>query len=126
MRELWSKKIIILSASIAVFYVIATIYLMNASLVTLLTGMWTAMSRLSLFLLVAVAILTGANLTLIVQRLKVIRASGKMSFVVGGNSFLGIVGSGCASCGLPILAFLGLSGAINNLFAKFRHYINII
>ena len=35
-----------------------------------------------------------------------------MSFMVGGSSLLGIIGSGCASCGLPILAFLGLSGAI--------------
>lgn len=81
-------------------------------MLALLAGMWTAMSRLSLTLLVMVAILTGANLTLVVQRIKAIRASGKMSFVVGGSSLLGIVGSGCANCGLPILAFLGLSGTI--------------
>ena len=130
MKELWSKKVIIPAFAIAALYVIATIYLMNASLVkdalfgahslvykwkllvVLLEGMWTAMSRLSLALLIAASILTGVNLTLVVQRLKTIRASGKMSFVVGGSSLLGIVGSGCASCGLPILAFLGLSGAI--------------
>ena len=70
------------------------------------------MSTLSLVLLIVVAILTGANLTLVVWRIKTIRSSGKMNFVVGGSSLLGIVGSGCASCGLPILAFLGLSGAI--------------
>lgn len=130
MKEIWSKKIIIPTLLIAALYVIATVYLMNTGLVkdtlfglhsfsykwslmlALLTGMWTAMSKLSLMLLVVVAILTGANLTLVVQRLQTIRASGKMSFVVGGSSLLGIVGSGCASCGLPILAFLGLSGAI--------------
>jgi len=49
---------------------------------------------------------------MVIQRFQAIRASGKMGFVVGGSSLLGIVGSGCASCGLPILAFLGLSGAI--------------
>lgn len=130
MREIWSKKIIIPAIVIAVLYVMATIFLMNAGLVkdtmfgahsfsykwnllaALLVGMWTAMSKLSLTLLIIVAILTGANLTFVVQRLQTIRASGKMSFVVGGSSLLGIVGSGCASCGLPILAFLGLSGAI--------------
>lgn len=130
MSEIWSKKIIIPTLVIAVLYVMATIYLMNIGLVkdtlfglhsfsykwnlliTLLAGMWTAMSKLSLFLLVVVAILTGANLTLVVQRLQALRASGKMSLVVGGSSLLGIVGSGCASCGLPILALLGLSGAI--------------
>ena len=130
MKEIWSKKTIIPTLLIAALYVMITIYLMNAGLVkdalfgahslsykwnlmiALLAGMWTAMSTLSLVLLVVVAILTGANLTLVVQRLQTIRASGKMSFVVGGSSLLGIVGSGCASCGLPILAFLGLSGAV--------------
>ena len=130
MRPLWSKKILIPTAIIAVLYVVATIYLMNAGLVkdtifgshslsykwnlmiALLAGMWTAMSKLSLTLLMIVAILTGANLTLVVQRLRTILASGKISFVVGSSSLLGIVGSGCASCGLPILALLGVSGAI--------------
>lgn len=130
MKELWSKKIIIPSLLIAVLYVVVTVYLMNAGLVkdaifgvhslsykwnllvALLEGMWTAMSRFSLLLLVAVAILTGVNLTMVIRRFQAIRASGKMSFMVGGSSLLGIVGSGCASCGLPILAFLGLSGAI--------------
>lgn len=130
MNSIWSKKLLIPTAVIAVLYVVATIYLMNVGLVkdtifgsyslsykwniltALLAGMWTAMSKLSLMFLVVVGVLTGANLTLVVQRVQAIRASGKMSFVVGGSSLLGIVGSGCASCGLPILAFLGLSGAI--------------
>lgn len=130
MASIWSKKIIIPTVIIAVLYVVVTIYLMNAGLVkdtifgshslsykwdlliALLAGMWTAMSRFSLFLLIVVGLLTGANLTLVIQRLKTIRASGKMRLMVGGSSLLGIVGSGCASCGLPILAFLGLSGAI--------------
>lgn len=129
MKLFWSKKITIPTVAIAMLYVIATIYLMNAGLVkdtvfgayslsykwnllvALLAGMWTAMSKLSLALLMIVAILTGANLTLVVQRLQTIRASGKMRLIVGGSSLLGIIGSGCASCGLPILAFLGLSGA---------------
>lgn len=130
MKDIWSRKIIISVLLVAVLYVTATIYLMNAGLVkdtifgvhslsykwnlliALLIGMWTSMSRLSLLLLIVVSILTGANLTLVVRRLGIIRASGKMNFMVGGSSLLGIVGSGCASCGLPILAFLGISGAI--------------
>ena len=130
MKELCSKNIILPALLIAILYMMATIYLMNAGLVkdailgvhslsykwdlmiALLAGMWTAMSTTSLVLLIIVAILTGANLTLVVKRIREIRASGKMSLVVGGSSLLGIVGSGCASCGLPILALLGLSGAI--------------
>lgn len=130
MDLIWSKKLLIPTVIIAALYVVTTIYLMNAGLVidtifgshslsykwnllvALLAGMWTAMSRLNLILLIAVAILTGANLTLVVQRLQMIRASGKVRLMVSGSSLLGIVGSGCAFCGLPILAFLGLSGAI--------------
>jgi len=130
MEKMWSKKIIVPTLVIAALYIVATTYLMNAGLVkdaifgahsfiytwnlliALLAGMWTAMSRLSLLLLVVVAILTGINLTMVVQRLQTIRSSGKMSFMVGGSFLLGIVVSGCASCGLPILAFLGLSGAV--------------
>lgn len=130
MREIFSKNIILPAALIAVLYVIATIYLMNAGLVkdallgdhsfsykwnlliALLMGMWTTMSRLSLFLLMVIAILTGINLTLVFHRFRAIKASGKMRLMVGGSSLLGVVGSGCVSCGLPILALLGLSGAI--------------
>src|SRR3989344_174620 len=130
MRAILSKKLIISTAIIAIIYVIAMIYLMNAGLVkdaffgshslsykwnlliALLAGMWTAMSRPSLILLIVVAILTGANLSLITQRLQRLRSLGGMRFMVCGSSLLGIAGSGCASCGLPILALLGVSGAV--------------
>jgi len=130
MKEMWSKKIITPTIIIAVFYIVTTVYLMNASLVkdalfgihslnykwniliAFLVGMWTAMSGLSLFLLITVAILTGLNLMLTVERLRSMRSSGKMHLAIGGSSILGIVSSGCASCGLPILALLGLGGAI--------------
>ncbi len=129
MKILWSKKFIITTVFIAAVYVVTTIYLMNARLAldaifgihslayrwnlltALLFGMWTAMSKLSLTLLVIVALLTGANLTLIVIRLFSLHKFGKLQLVAGGSSLLGIIGSGCASCGLPILALLGLSGA---------------
>ncbi|MDP2838294.1 MAG: hypothetical protein Q8O53_03410 [Candidatus Moranbacteria bacterium] len=129
MREIWSQKIIIPALIIAILYVVATVYLMNASLVkdtlfgiqstsykwniliALLGGMWTAMSGLSLFLLTTVAMLTGLNLVLTLERIRSIRSSGKMHLAIGGSSILGIVGSGCASCGLPILALLGFGGA---------------
>lgn len=130
MKEFFSKHIILPAILITVFYVVVTIYLMNAGLVkdallgdhslsykwnlliALLLGMWTAMSRLSLFLLTIIAILTGVNLTLVFHRFRAIKASGKMRLMVGGSSLLGVIGSGCVSCGLPILALLGLSGAI--------------
>lgn len=133
MKTLWSNNILVPAVAIAALYVVTTVYLMNAGLVkdalfgthsfgyrwdvlvALLAGMWTAMSELSLFLLVTVALLTGFNLTLTAERLKTIRSSGKMHLAIGGSSLLGIVGSGCASCGLPILALLGLGGVAASL-----------
>lgn len=129
MRQIWSTKIVIPALIIATLYVVTTVYLMNARLVSdalfgvhpmsykwniliaLLVGMWTAMSGFSLFLLTTVAVLTGLNLVITFERLRSIRSSGKMHWAIGGSSILGIVGSGCASCGLPILALLGFGGA---------------
>src|SRR3989344_7692930 len=131
MKELiLSKKFIIPTIVIAAGYAAMTTWLMNATLlrmtvlgdysisykvkllIALLGGMWTAMSGLGLTMLIIVALLTGANITLIVQRLMQLRSLGKVSFVAGGSSFLGFVSSGCAACGLPILALFGLSGSV--------------
>jgi len=49
---------------------------------------------------------------LVYLRLKAMRGNGKLNIMVGGSSMLAIVGSGCAACGLPILALLGLSGSL--------------
>lgn len=130
---LLSKKVILASVGIAIVYIVLAVYLMNFSLVkdtifgryplaykfnlltALLGGMWTAMTRFSLLLLALTGILTGINLTLLILRLRVMRSSGKLHVMVGGSSLLAIVSSGCAVCGLPILALLGLSGSVINL-----------
>lgn len=128
--SLFTPKFIIPSLLIASIYIIFVVYLMNGQLVTntvigdfpldykikllvdLLGGIWTAMTFVGLTLLILTGLLTGANLTLIIQRFAAIKSTGGMHLVVGGSSLIGIVGSGCAACGLPILAFLGLSGSI--------------
>lgn len=127
---LLSKKVLLTSCAIAVAYIVLAVYPMNFSLVkdtifgsfplsykfrlliALLGGMWTAMTKFSLFLFVLTGILTGINLTLLTLRLSVMRGSGKLHVMVGGSSLLAIVSSGCAVCGLPILALFGLSGSI--------------
>jgi len=81
-------------------------------LISLVSGMWTSMTGIGLFLLVLISLLTGVNFTLLVDRLNKLKKLGKLHVVVGGSSILGIVGSGCAACGLPVLAILGLSGSV--------------
>ena len=130
MRNIFSTKVLAASFIIAVIYIVVTIYLMNFSLVrntivgnypleykgrlllALAQGMWTAMTKQALSLLFVTALLTGVNLSLLVNRLKELKRRGNIRFVVGGSSLLGIVGSGCAACGLPILALVGLSGSL--------------
>ncbi len=125
-----SSKFLIPTLLIASIYTILITYLMNNRLVfntvtgvfpleyklkllfALLGGMWTAMSGSGLVILIITALLTGANWTLVIQKVAALRSSGSVHLVVGGSSFLGIVGSGCAACGLPILSLLGLSGSI--------------
>lgn len=130
MKTLWSGKIIVMTLAVAALYVVMTAYLMNTSLVhdaifgdhsweytqsillALLFGIGTAMSGVSVFLLFTIALLTGVNVSLLAERIRNARLSGKIRTTVGGSSLLGIIGGGCASCGLPVLALPGISGAI--------------
>lgn len=130
MQTILKPKNILFILLIASFYITFVTYLMNTSLVlftvtggypleykfklllSLLQGMWTAMSGIGLLTLFITAILTGANLTLLFQRIVYLKSAGNLKLIVGGSSILGLVSSGCAACGLPILALLGLSGSI--------------
>ena len=125
-----SKRFILTTLVITFFYVLLVTYSMNLPLLkstilgdysliykiklllVLAGGMWTAMSISGLILLFLIAVLTGANLSLLFDKVTALRKFDKLHFVVGGNSLLGIVGSGCAACGLPIISLLGLSGSL--------------
>ncbi len=121
---------------IAILYYVFFIFLNNYSLVystvvaqfpmhtklniivSLLTGIGTSLSGLNIIILGIVAVLTGLNSTLLFQNLKVMKSYGSMKVVVGGSSLLGLVSTGCASCGLPLLAFLGLGSSVSFLPLK--------
>lgn len=128
-----TKKAALSTLIIVVIYVVLTILMMNGELVkqtilgnfpldykfnllvALITGVSTSMTELGLFLLFITAILTGINVTLLFKKISQLKSSGKLHLVVGGSSFIGIIGSGCAACGLPILSFFGLAGSIGFL-----------
>lgn len=130
LQTIFTKKFIVFAILLAAIYLILSVYLMNFTLVKLtiignypiaykfnllvdlLGGMLTAMTGTGLLLLILIALLTGANLILISKRISTLKSSGKLHWVVGGSSLLGIAGSGCAACGLPVIAFLGLSGSV--------------
>ena len=143
---LFSRRFIIPTLLIALFYVVVITYSMNVRILrdtlggdydvtyklkllfSLLRGMWTAMSGPGLMVLFLVAFLTGANLTLLFGKVNLLKNNKSLRLVVGGNSLFGIVGSGCAACGLPILSLLGLSGSV--MYLPFRgaeiSYISLV
>lgn len=118
---------------ISIIYLISITLLMNSSLaqdtffgnygldykarilVSLIQGMWTSMTGIGIVILIVTSILIGANFTLLVKKIKDLRGQGPLHLVVGGSSILSIISSGCAACGLPILALLGIAGSLGIL-----------
>lgn len=129
-KSLFSIQLLISTVIISSLYLLFTTLLMNSDLtrdtfvgnyamsykiqvlMSLVQGMWTSMSLTGLMLLFLVAVLTGANVTLLFEKITTLKKFNKLQLIVGGNSLLGIVGSGCVACGLPILSLLGLSGSL--------------
>lgn len=141
-----SKRFILSTIIIAAAYLLFTTYLRNLALVNstlidgtalsykmrlftaLLEGLATTMTTLGLFTMIVTGLLIGVNLTLVAQKAMVLKRTGRVHFVAGGSSLLGIVGGGCASCGLPVISLLGLSGSI--LYLPFKGaelpYVSIV
>lgn len=79
---------------------------------SLLEGMWTSMAGWGLFILIFTAILAGVNLTLLFERFQTTLRPQGMDVLATGGSLLGVIGSGCASCGFPLLPLVGLTAVV--------------
>lgn len=129
MRKFVSFKSILLVSSITFCYLSLSVYFMNPILIgntllgsyslsfklqlvtALFEGMWTAMPHSSLFLLLLTGILTGLNIVLLSQKVKLHGGIRQTRLIIGGSSLLGIAGAGCSTCGLPLLPLFGLTGS---------------
>jgi len=136
LKNIFSKKVILLTVVIAFCYILLVSYLMNFSLIKntvfeennlsfklkilfyTAEGIFTSMNAIGIAMLVITAILSGLNIALILQRISLLRKLNRFNFAISGGSFLGIVSSGCASCGLPVVSLIGLSGSI--VFLPFK------
>lgn len=134
--HLFTKRVLIQAVLISIIYFMLTIYMMNFDLArdtlfgsynlsykinllwALIGGIWTSMTTLSLFVIFLIAILTGINISLLTEKVALLKSTGKVQFFAGGGSLLGVVGSGCAACGIPALSLLGLSGSL--IYFPFR------
>lgn len=129
LRLNFGKKTLILFISIFFSYLFLSVFLMNRSLVyatlfgdfplsykfslilSLLVGLYTALSVLDFYLLLITAFLVGLNFTLLVLTIQNLKSS-NVGFVVGGAGILSIAAVGCTSCGLSVLSILGFSAAL--------------
>jgi hypothetical protein len=133
LRTVLNRQFFIATFGVAVVYLLLNVYFTNYSLINqsyfgphdlrykfqislaLLEGLFTAMSGWSLVVLVAMSFLTGANMVLVYRNLRLNLAKQRVHMVFGLSSLLGTAGSGCASCGLPLLGLLGISGSVGHL-----------
>jgi len=78
-------------------------------------GIFTAFSPVDTIITLLSGLFVGINLTLLIKTLYLLEHQGKIGFSVGGATIIGLVSSGCASCGLSVLSLLGLSASLSFL-----------
>ena len=121
------------SLIVSVTYLVLSVYSINFDLVKntlfgnspfmykinlllgLLGGLRTNTTSFGLVILVATSLLVGLNLILLIKKYRFVKNSGNLHLVVGGSSLVSIAGTGCVSCGVPVLGLLGLSGTVSGL-----------
>lgn len=130
MRELFSKKLLLAASSVSFIYFLLAIYIMNLNFVSgviqssyplgnkiyilasILKSSPQVMNWYEFTLLLVISVLTGLNFGLVLIQLLRIKQLKKVHVVASGSSILGIAGSGCVSCGLSVIALVGLGGSI--------------
>ncbi len=80
----------------------------------LITGSYSAFSRLDFYGLALISILVGLNVLVTAKIIKSLRGEeGKLSIVFGGSTVLGILATGCSSCGFSVISLLGITSALS-------------
>lgn len=122
-EEILSPKVLLLSSIIAILYLVFSLYFINFRLVVetiirqgfssdtfvllglLLTGVTTLFRPYELVVMIVIGFLMGMNLRLIYNMFR--QEGGKISFGLGFAT--AVASTGCPSCGLTVLSFLGPS-----------------
>jgi len=127
-KKVFSKPwYVVLSVAIALIFYLGNIFIINHNNIILfyhLFGLGIVSSLPSLLLakgliltsslvtLILISILFGILFSLILYKAKMIKSvSGKTGIVASIGIFLGVIGPGCAACGLGLLPVLGISSA---------------
>jgi len=90
----------------------ATLFYKSTLFFYIVTGVQSTLSSLDMALLFITTVLVGINMALSFAVVDRFKSLGKISVTTAGGTMLGIVSSGCASCGFSALSLFGLSGVI--------------
>lgn len=91
-------------------------FLTKISLITsLIGGIFTSISPLDLLLLFITSLLVGINIYLGIKTINLLENNGKVKVSIGGSAVIGLVTTGCASCGFSLFSILGLSATFSFL-----------
>lgn len=82
---------------------------------SLFLGVFTAFSPTDTVILLLNALLVGVNIVLIAKTIYYLEHSGKIKLSLGGAGLLGLITTGCSSCGFSLLSLVGLGGALSFL-----------
>ncbi len=128
-KKLLSFKVLFFSLITAITYILLTIYITNNRLINdtvlgqyplsykvnilwlLFVSLPETTSSLNLLLLITTALLTGLTIVLVIKRINTMKKVGGISGLTFSGSSIGVIGSGCAACGLPILGVLGIASS---------------
>lgn len=99
----------------AILYTSFSVQTKVVILASFIPGLWTSQSLLDFSLLFFTAVLVSVNILFIYHTLSVLKHKGKIHASIGGATVIGLIATGCSSCGLSFLSVLGLSSSLSLL-----------
>ncbi|HVT01532.1 MAG TPA: hypothetical protein VHE53_04880 [Patescibacteria group bacterium] len=74
-------------------------------------GTFQSITDIDIIFLTLISVLFGANLTLVLAKLKFVRKQNNLRLTFGAG-IISIAAAGCATCGLSLMSIIGLAGVL--------------
>ncbi|GIW62105.1 MAG: hypothetical protein KatS3mg089_0957 [Patescibacteria group bacterium] len=135
-KSLSNKRVFLFTLVFTLVFVLLQIYSINYRLINLtifsnsplyykltliwhlFIGYWKMFGLQDVLFNLITALLVGLNFALFLMTLGNTKRSGALKLSFGGGSFFALISTGCPSCGITLLSFLGPSASLINLFIR--------
>ena len=130
LRPLFNRSVLLVTVGVGILYLFLQIYAFNARLflqtvldpfplsyklilsLELIKGYFLMFPLSQLVFSLLTALLVGLNLSLVIALMQRVTRSNDLKVSFGGTSLIALVSTGCPSCGLTALSFLGPSSGL--------------